>query len=140
MHSIAASLLLDKKEVHFFNDVGYHHPPFTHCPTGESLKRRLGCHCRREVNVDWMDWSCESPVLFSKHVPACSWEKGDGERREERWERGDKGLDLLTGSIFLLIFLSRFAEVLQAQRPALARGVFRGGATHPRGDGAPRRG
>jgi alpha 1,2-mannosyltransferase len=45
VHSIAASLFARKDQVHFFNDIGYRHPPFQHCPQGEAWsKRRCSCN------------------------------------------------------------------------------------------------
>ncbi|MCJ1377761.1 alpha 1,2-mannosyltransferase 2.4.1 [Xylographa soralifera] len=66
VHSIAASLMLKKEEVHFFNEIAYYHPPFMHCPTGEPLKRELKCHCNQRRNFDWMEWSC-LPRFFELH-------------------------------------------------------------------------
>lgn len=60
VHSIAASLLLKKEEIHFFNDIAYYHVPFTHCPTGEKTRLELGCHCNPKDNFDWKGYSCTS--------------------------------------------------------------------------------
>jgi alpha 1,2-mannosyltransferase len=69
VHSIAAALMLNKDEIHFFNDIAYYHVPFTHCPTGEQLRMDLKCHCKPEDNFDWKGYSCEyfpnSSVAFS---------------------------------------------------------------------------
>ncbi|GAP87388.1 putative alpha -mannosyltransferase [Rosellinia necatrix] len=58
VHSIAASLLLKKEEIHFFNDIAYFHVPFTHCPVGEQTRIDLRCHCDPEKNFDWEPYSC----------------------------------------------------------------------------------
>ncbi|CZT45309.1 probable mannosyltransferase involved in N-linked and O-linked glycosylation [Rhynchosporium secalis] len=60
VHSIAASLLLKKDEIHFFNDIAYYHVPFTHCPTGEKTRLDLKCHCNPKDNFDWKGYSCTS--------------------------------------------------------------------------------
>ncbi|VUC33367.1 unnamed protein product [Clonostachys rosea] len=60
VHSIAAGLLLDKSEIKFFNDIGYWHVPFTHCPTGEQTRLDLRCHCNPKDNFDWKGYSCTS--------------------------------------------------------------------------------
>ncbi|CAG8684625.1 11873_t:CDS:2, partial [Scutellospora calospora] len=52
VHSIAAALFLKKHQVHFFNEIGYKHDPFIHCPTEENL--RLKCHC----DPDLEPYSC----------------------------------------------------------------------------------
>ncbi|KAJ2464842.1 alpha 1,2-mannosyltransferase 2.4.1, partial [Coemansia sp. RSA 2320] len=43
VHAIAAALLLSKEEVHWFEDIGYYHNPWTNCP--QSHESRLRCHC-----------------------------------------------------------------------------------------------
>ena len=58
VHSIAAGLLLEKSEIHFFNDIAYYHVPFTHCPTGAQKRLDLKCHCNPKDNFDWKGYSC----------------------------------------------------------------------------------
>ncbi|KAI5846036.1 nucleotide-diphospho-sugar transferase [Tricharina praecox] len=60
VHSIAAALLLPKDEIHFFNDIGYYHVPFTHCPTSEEDRLKLKCTCDPKKNFDWKGYSCTS--------------------------------------------------------------------------------
>ncbi|PNY27158.1 Alpha-1,2 mannosyltransferase KTR1 [Tolypocladium capitatum] len=60
VHTIAASLLLNKSDIHFFNDIAYWHVPFTHCPTGEKTRLALQCHCNPNDNFDWKGYSCTS--------------------------------------------------------------------------------
>ncbi|KAI9809191.1 MAG: alpha-1,2-mannosyltransferase ktr1 [Sarcosagium campestre] len=60
VHSIAASLLLRKDEIHFFDDIGYYHVPFTHCPTSEKVRTANKCHCNPKDNFDWKGYSCTS--------------------------------------------------------------------------------
>ncbi|KAL2111391.1 hypothetical protein VUR80DRAFT_10174 [Thermomyces stellatus] len=60
VHSIAAGLMLKKDEIHFFDDIGYWHVPFTHCPTDEQRRLDLKCHCNPEDNFDWKGYSCTS--------------------------------------------------------------------------------
>jgi alpha 1,2-mannosyltransferase len=60
VHSIAAGLLLNKSEIHFFDDIAYFHNPFTHCPTGEKKRLDLKCHCNPKENFDWKGYSCTS--------------------------------------------------------------------------------
>ncbi|KAI9504872.1 Mnt1 protein [Coemansia spiralis] len=40
VHSIAAAMLLRKEQLHWFEDVGYHHPGYTHCPNDSSMASR----------------------------------------------------------------------------------------------------
>ncbi|KAI9673058.1 MAG: alpha 1,2-mannosyltransferase 2.4.1 [Trizodia sp. TS-e1964] len=60
VHSIAAGILLQKDEIHFFNDIAYYHVPFTHCPTEEKTRLDLKCHCNPKENFDWKGYSCTS--------------------------------------------------------------------------------
>ena len=47
VHSIGAALLAPKDKLHFFQEVGYRHEPFQHCPVAESHKRGK-CWCDPE--------------------------------------------------------------------------------------------
>ncbi|CAN6645659.1 probable mannosyltransferase Ktr4p [Trichomonascus vanleenenianus] len=40
VHSIAAGLFLDQKQIHWFKDIGYHHSPYFNCPNSPKCK---GC-------------------------------------------------------------------------------------------------
>jgi alpha 1,2-mannosyltransferase len=52
VHSIAASLFLDKNQIHFWSDMGYRHDPFTHCPQGEEHTKGK-CSCDPADNYDY---------------------------------------------------------------------------------------
>lgn len=58
VHSIAASILLDKSEVHFFENIGYTHEPITHCP-----KNGKNCDCEPKDSIDFMKFSCLQSYL-----------------------------------------------------------------------------
>ncbi|KAK5315931.1 alpha 1,2-mannosyltransferase 2.4.1 [Exophiala xenobiotica] len=76
VHSIGAGLLLDKSEIHFFNDIAYYHVPFTHCPTGEETRLKLKCHCNPTNNFDWKSYSCTSRYFeLNKLEKPVGWEK-----------------------------------------------------------------
>lgn len=45
VHSIAAGLFLKPDQVHYFEDIGYRHPPFSHCPADLNLRRERQCAC-----------------------------------------------------------------------------------------------
>ncbi|KXS94954.1 hypothetical protein AC579_7014 [Pseudocercospora musae] len=53
IHSIAASLMLDKGEIHFFDDIGYHHYPTKSCPRSAHKQKRLNCRCNEQDNTEW---------------------------------------------------------------------------------------
>ncbi|KAF2158234.1 glycosyltransferase family 15 protein [Myriangium duriaei CBS 260.36] len=38
VHSLAAAMFLQPEQIHYFEDIGYKHSPFQHCPEN-------GCHC-----------------------------------------------------------------------------------------------
>ncbi|PFH54343.1 glycosyltransferase family 15 protein [Amanita thiersii Skay4041] len=57
VHSIGASLFARKDQIHFFNEIGYRHEPFQHCPQGEVHKKGK-CWCDMEQNFDYEWYSC----------------------------------------------------------------------------------
>ncbi|EZF34834.1 glycolipid 2-alpha-mannosyltransferase [Trichophyton mentagrophytes] len=75
VHSIAVSLMLNKDEVHFFNEIAYRHVPFVHCPTGEQTRLDLKCHCNPGDNFDWKSYSCTSRFFdTNKMSKPAGWE------------------------------------------------------------------
>ncbi|KAM0678110.1 hypothetical protein BDAP_001369 [Binucleata daphniae] len=56
VHSIAATLFLGKDKIHFFDDIGYRHNVYQHCPTSPS--RLVDCKCDPNDNVDKQGESC----------------------------------------------------------------------------------
>ncbi|KAI9065173.1 glycosyltransferase family 15 protein [Trametes sanguinea] len=57
VHSIGAALFAKKDQIHFFNDIGYRHNPFQHCPQGE-LHKKGKCWCDPKDNFDYEWYSC----------------------------------------------------------------------------------
>ncbi|KAH9856986.1 glycosyltransferase family 15 protein [Lenzites betulinus] len=57
VHSIGAALFAKKDQIHFFNDIGYRHNPFQHCPQGEAHKKGK-CWCNPQDNFDYEWYSC----------------------------------------------------------------------------------
>ena len=49
VHSIGAALFARKDQIHFFNDIGYRHEPFQHCPQGEAHSKGK-CWCSEKDN------------------------------------------------------------------------------------------
>ncbi|KAJ1960036.1 hypothetical protein GGI12_004020 [Dipsacomyces acuminosporus] len=43
IHSIAATLLLQKGQIHWFEDVGYKHPGNMHCPRNDAMRAKCIC-------------------------------------------------------------------------------------------------
>ncbi|KAF0408814.1 glycosyltransferase family 15 protein [Gigaspora margarita] len=44
IHTIAAALFLKKHQVHFFEEIGYHHRPFLNCPKGNKFQHKCLCN------------------------------------------------------------------------------------------------
>ncbi|KIL69762.1 glycosyltransferase family 15 protein [Amanita muscaria Koide BX008] len=59
VHSIGAALFAKKEQLHFFQDIGYRHEPFQHCPQGSAHKKGK-CWCDEEDNFDHEWYSCTS--------------------------------------------------------------------------------
>ncbi|KAH9951934.1 glycosyltransferase family 15 protein [Amylocystis lapponica] len=57
VHSIGAALFAKKDQIHFFNDIGYRHNPFQHCPQG-GLHSKGKCWCDPKDNFDYEWYSC----------------------------------------------------------------------------------
>ncbi|PCH38078.1 glycosyltransferase family 15 protein [Wolfiporia cocos MD-104 SS10] len=57
VHSIGAALLAKKEQIHFFNEIGYRHNPFQHCPQGD-LHAKGKCWCNPKDNFDYEWYSC----------------------------------------------------------------------------------
>ncbi|KZP31545.1 glycosyltransferase family 15 protein [Athelia psychrophila] len=57
VHSIAASLFARKDQTHFFDDIGYSHPPFEHCPSGDAWSAGH-CACSPSNSIDHRPNSC----------------------------------------------------------------------------------
>lgn len=46
VHSIGLSLLMDKAEIHHFEDIGYYHVPYMACPTSSDVISSKRCICK----------------------------------------------------------------------------------------------
>lgn len=64
VHSIAVGLFAQKSQVHFFNDIGYYHLPFQHCPPENEYHNNGRCHCDPKENFDMIWHSC-TPKWFT---------------------------------------------------------------------------
>lgn len=79
VHSIAAALFLRRDQVHFFDDLGYYHVPFTNCPFVPSVRQKNRCYCNPNDDFTWKGWSCTSRFykVTNKEKPV-GWEKHTG--------------------------------------------------------------
>ncbi|KAJ2061357.1 hypothetical protein GGI17_003123 [Coemansia sp. S146] len=57
VHSLAVAMLLNKSQVHWFEDIGYYHGPLWNCPKG---KANAKCWCPEgdSIEVKNKGWSC----------------------------------------------------------------------------------
>ncbi|KAK0479008.1 glycosyltransferase family 15 protein [Armillaria luteobubalina] len=58
VHSIAAALFARKNQLQFFDEIGYEHNPYTHCPRKEESWRRGKCSCDQKKSFDYDGYSC----------------------------------------------------------------------------------
>ncbi|KAI0738252.1 glycosyltransferase family 15 protein [Daedaleopsis nitida] len=58
VHSIAAALFQSKDKIHFFDEIGYEHNPYVHCPKGEGAWARGKCGCNPQRSFDYNGYSC----------------------------------------------------------------------------------
>ncbi|KAF7355951.1 Glycosyltransferase family 15 protein [Mycena venus] len=70
IHTFGAALFARKDQIHFFNEIGYLHPFFGHCPA-EPLHSRGRCECNVTESFDTHPWSCldKYDALFSPDGP-----------------------------------------------------------------------
>ncbi|KAI8913917.1 nucleotide-diphospho-sugar transferase [Powellomyces hirtus] len=59
VHSIGAAMILKPEQIHFFNNIGYYHGPFHHCPVDQPALADL-CQCDGADNFDMNGYSCTS--------------------------------------------------------------------------------
>ncbi|KAJ1032656.1 hypothetical protein NDA16_000679 [Ustilago loliicola] len=59
VHSIAVNLMLDRSRMHHFEDVGYFHNPWNHCPANRKKFHDNGkCNCDPKQSFDREGYSC----------------------------------------------------------------------------------
>lgn len=59
VHSIAAALFLPKNKIHFFENIGYEHNPFNHCPLDNGVWEDGKCSCDPDQTFDYAWASCK---------------------------------------------------------------------------------
>ncbi|KAF8233396.1 glycosyltransferase family 15 protein [Tricholoma matsutake] len=60
VHSIAASLFASKDQVHFFEEIGYQHDDWSHCPLTKEKWEKGRCSCDRDRSFDYNVDSCKA--------------------------------------------------------------------------------
>ncbi|KAJ3771276.1 glycosyltransferase family 15 protein [Lentinula raphanica] len=60
VHSIAAALFASSDQIQFFDQIGYEHNPYTHCPRNEETWKEERCTCDPKRSFDYDGYSCMS--------------------------------------------------------------------------------
>ncbi|CAA7264528.1 unnamed protein product [Cyclocybe aegerita] len=60
VHSIAAALFASRDQIQFFDDIGYEHNPYTHCPKSKKVWEERRCSCDQQRSFDYDGYSCMS--------------------------------------------------------------------------------
>ena len=50
VHSIAAAIFASRDQIHFFDEIGYEHAPYTHCPKERDHWKQGRCSCNPRNN------------------------------------------------------------------------------------------
>ncbi|KAL3233905.1 Glycolipid 2-alpha-mannosyltransferase [Nakaseomyces bracarensis] len=58
VHSIAAALFLPRSAIHYFNDIGYYHPPYHNCPIDADLHAERNCECEAKSDFTFRGYAC----------------------------------------------------------------------------------
>ncbi|RDB21751.1 Glycolipid 2-alpha-mannosyltransferase 2 [Hypsizygus marmoreus] len=58
VHSIAAAIFAKKDQIHFFDEIGYEHNPYIHCPQSKDTWKRGRCSCDQAKSFDYDGYSC----------------------------------------------------------------------------------
>mgnify|MGYP002379188699 CR=1 FL=1 len=77
VHSIALALLLDKKQIHHFDDIGYFHAPYMACPSSEEIIASKRCICKA-VNINKV---IETPIDVNYFSCLSRWWRYGGGKR-----------------------------------------------------------
>lgn len=75
VHTIGLSLLLDRDQIHHFEDIGYYHPPYLGCPSSVEVLSAKRCICK-DVAFDGSDLK-----RMETRAPSCLprwWRYGSG--------------------------------------------------------------
>ncbi|KAH3687478.1 hypothetical protein WICPIJ_001536 [Wickerhamomyces pijperi] len=79
VHSIAASLFLPQDRIHFFEEIGYFHGPYHHCPINDEIRNKNKCMCKPGDDFTWQDYSCTRKYYDVKGLAKpLGWEKHTG--------------------------------------------------------------
>ncbi|KAF5376838.1 hypothetical protein D9757_008886 [Collybiopsis confluens] len=60
VHSIAVLTMVPSNQIKFFDEIGYEHNPYTHCPQDKEVWKSLRCSCNPQKSFDYDGYSCMS--------------------------------------------------------------------------------
>jgi alpha 1,2-mannosyltransferase len=63
VHSIAASILLNRHEIHYFSEMAYAHDEWMYCPTDADVYRNRKCFCNQNDGIQNTDFSCSNDYI-----------------------------------------------------------------------------
>ena len=69
VHSIAASIFLNRDEIHHFSDLGYYHGPFLQCPIDDAVRLANRCDCNPSNDFTWKGYSCDNKYYEINGLP-----------------------------------------------------------------------
>ncbi|CCF58449.1 hypothetical protein KAFR_0E02970 [Kazachstania africana CBS 2517] len=76
VHSIAASILLPKDRIHYFPNIGYHHPPYDNCPLDNLVYSENNCDCKQDNDFTFRGYSCGRQYYAAQGIEKPPyWEK-----------------------------------------------------------------
>ena len=76
VHSIAASVFLPKSYIHYFSDIGYHHPPYDNCPLDNKVWKENNCECDQNNDFTFKGYACGRQYYDAAGIERPSyWEK-----------------------------------------------------------------
>ncbi|CCD24187.1 alpha-1,2-mannosyltransferase KRE2 NDAI_0C05280 [Naumovozyma dairenensis CBS 421] len=76
VHSIAVSAFLPKDRIHYFSDIGYHHPPYDNCPLDNKVFKDNNCECDQKHDFTWKGYACGRQYYDAAGITRPSyWEK-----------------------------------------------------------------
>lgn len=68
IHSIAASLFLDKSQVHMFQDFGYSHSIYQSCPIDDKVRAANRCDCNKNNDFTFRGYSCGNQFFKAQNL------------------------------------------------------------------------
>lgn len=76
VHSIAASIFLERDQIHYFPDIGYFHNPFHNCPINDDFRLSHKCMCNPKEDFTFHGYSCGQKWYDANEIPKpTNWEE-----------------------------------------------------------------